>query len=219
MNVGQLEAAYRVQTGDTVAAKYLCSRADFLLRLNEAQVEAARRSHMLIDSSTPELTEVTVSAGQAVVELDPRIIRVRRACRLPQRWPLEKTSARTLDRCLPGWEAAANSTPSRFVTDWQSGALRLYPPPVAAVTLALTVIREPLDSLSDNTHEPELPARCHLSLLEWVKYRTYSAQDPDNFDSVAAEKALATFTAEFGPVIGAINEHWSSEQDWDNGEF
>jgi hypothetical protein len=85
--------------------------------------------------------------------------------------------------------------------------------------LALTVVREPLETLSDNSQEPEIPPRYHPALLEWVKYRTYSSQDPDNYDPNAEAKALAAFTAEFGPAIGAINERWSEEQDWDNGEF
>lgn len=218
MNVEQLERAYRIDTGDTVAAKYLCSPESFLLRLNEAQREAARRSHMLVDS-TSEITRLDAGAEDPVIELDSRIIKVRRLSRLPQRYPLTFRLARSLDACEPGWEGATPGLPRNFVPDWQSGVLRLHPAPRAAMTFLATVIREPLYELKKGDDTPEFAPRHHLALLEWVKFLTYNSQDSDTFDPQAADKVAGRFTNEFGPAIGAINEHWSAEQEYDTGEF
>lgn len=218
MNVEQLEITYREDTGDKVAAKYLCSSEVFLLRLNEAQSEAARRSHMLVDSRSP-LVELSAEAGCPIVQLDPRIIKVRRLTRDARRYPLRPISARDLDAQVPGWESAAPGALSHFVPDWDSQALRLYPAPARQTDLWATVVREPLRPFEKSTDVPEFAPRHHLALLEWVKYRTYSTQDPELFGPQIAANALAAFTLEFGPAIGAINEHWSAEQEYDAGEF
>jgi len=217
MRIDALERIYRIQTGDTVLVKPLCSPEAFLYRLEEAQIEAARRAHLLVDS-TSEVAVVDVAANTAIVDIDPRVIRLRRARLMSGSLPLCPIRTRELDDREPGWERAVAGVPRYVVVDWQTDALRLHPASKTADTLVQTVVREPLCPLTARG-ELEIAPRYHLRLLEWVKYRTYETQDPDNFDARAAEKALQEFTAEFGPAVGALNERWSFEQEYDIGEF
>ena len=222
MNLGYLRRVWRQRVKDTRSngsnAPYFWSDDDFSGFLNEAQREAARRSHLLVDS-THAMTSIDILTGDRVVALDPRIQGIRRARMASSGIPLVLRSVRDMDEYLPGWEDSAASTPRVYVLDYQSGAVCLYPPSASVDTLKLTVVRDPLDELAEDEDVPEINARYHLALLNWVSYRAYSVQDADAGDPSKAEASLAEFEREFGTSAGAINEHWALEQYADIGDF
>lgn len=222
MNLGDLRTRWRVRVKDTRPAgsnaPYLWSDDDFAEFLNEAQREAARRAHLLVDS-THAMTQVSIAAGDRVVALDPRIQGIRRARMSSSGIPLTLKSVRDMDEYLPGWEDSAASTPRLYVLDYQSGAACMYPPSANADTLKLTVVRDPLNDLVKDDDAPEINPRYHLALLNWVSYRAYSIPDADAGDPKKAETSLADFEREFGTSAGAINERWALEQYADIGDF
>ena len=222
MNLDELRNLWRRRVQDIRPAgsnaPYFWSDADFSGFLNEAQREAARRSHLLVDS-THAMTQVSVLVGDRVVALDPRIQGIRRARMASSGVPLPLRSVRDMDEYLPGWEESAAGIPRFYVLDYQSGAVCLWPPSANADTLKLTVVRDPLNELVEDDNVPEINSRYHIALLDWVSYRAFSVPDADTFDPKRAEKALADFEREFGTATGAINEHWALEQYADIGDF
>lgn len=213
MNKGQLRARWRRDVKDTVKP-YLWSDDDFDDWINEAENEAARRAFLLVDS-TSTLTQVDLAAGDIGIDLDPRIIFVRRAL-LSKGKPLVPRVARAMDDEVPGWENSMASTPIVFVPDWQSRYLRLWPPTRLADTAKLTVVRLPAKRLEDDTDSPEIPEQDHLHLLDWVKFRCYDAQDCDGYDPEKSAKHEKKFIARFGEST-SIGEHWALEQYYDVG--
>ena len=214
MNKGELRTRCRREMKDTVKP-YSNSDEDLGTWLNEAETEAARRAFLLVDS-TSEATQLEISAGDIGADLHEAVIFVRRARLASTKRPLVATVARTMDEMSPSWEEASASTPQRFVPDWQTGYLRLYPPSKIADTINLTVVRKPLKPMVDDSDSPELREHYHLMLLDWVKFRAYSVPDSDFFNANKAAIHEAAFIKNFGESR-PIDEHWAQEQYYDVG--
>ena len=217
MNLGELKSAFRSAVMDMVKP-YLWSEDEVTEYAAEAEMEACRRAHLIVDS-TSDLASATVSAGDPAVPYDGRIIRVRRARLASQSRPLTILVQRALDESVPGWESAAASTPRVLIPDWETGSYRLYPPPVLDDTLLMSVVREPLNELAADDDTPEINRRYHRSLINWMRFRAYSKPDPDTANPGLAKEALALFEGEFGEKSRAIDEHWANEQYYDVGDF
>lgn len=218
MNAGQVIKDWRDQTKQK-SIPYLIDDSEAFSYLNEAQMEAARRGRLLIDSTTSGIAQVDVSSGSPVVDIDSRIISIRRIRLASSSRPLAKRTVRQMDEQFPGWDTATTvSQPFVVVTDYQSDALFLYPAPKADDVLLMTVAREPLYVLARNSDDIEFSSRYVSGLIEWMKYRTYMNEDTDMFDAKKAAFSLAAFEAEFGQSIGAINERFEFEHYDDVGE-
>lgn len=214
MNRKQLRDRCRREMRDTVRP-YLVRDDDIDAWLAESEDEATRRAFLLVDS-TSDVTEVSVSAGELGADLDPRIIFIRRARLQSTKRPLIPKVSRTMDEEVPSWEDASPSTPVIFVPDWQTGYLRLYPPPKVDETVRLTVVRKPLFPMAADDDEPEIREHYHPMLLDWVKFRAYSLPDTDLFDANKAAFHEAAFIKNFGQAA-PIDEHWAQEQYFDVG--
>lgn len=187
---------------------------------NDAESEAARRSRVLVDSTTEGLAACSVVAGDPLIPLDKRIISIRRIRLQSRTVPLQKRTVRQMDEDFPGWETSTSrSTPLVVVVDYDSAYLRLHPVPKDDDALLMTVTREPLTEMVKDTDEPELPRRYHASLVHWMKKRAYSRPNVDLFDAGLAKAAEAEFTAEFGPAPSALNERFEFEHYDDVGEL
>lgn len=219
MNVKEARALWRgAWVVDKQSPAALWSNVEFLDFLNEALSEAARRAHIFVDS-TSAITQCPMTAGDMVVRIDPRIIYIRRALPEGKTRPLTPHLARLMDEEVPGWLDSLPSDPIRYITDWETDAICLWPPPKSDGVLRLTVVREPLDLLTDDVDEIPVAPRVARALLHWVSYRAYSKADADGGNEALAAKNLAAFTAEFGESPGVINERWSWEQGYDIGDF
>lgn len=218
MNVRKILDSYRMAIRDT-KVPYFVEDLDAIIYLNEAENEAARRASLLVDSTSPEVI-YSVFAGDSVVQISSKIISIRRMILTSSSVPLKKRLAREMDEFAPGWSNSTNtSTPTSAVMDYESNSVFLYPKPDADNELRMTVVREPLIYMTNDANVPEIPARYHFSLIEWMKYRTFSEEDSDMFDQKLAEIALARFEKEFGEGRGAINERFEFEHYDDVGEF
>lgn len=218
MIIDDLEEVWRKTRVTDAVKPYLWSSDEFRGFLGEAQIEAVRRAHLLVDSTSP-LTQPDVIAGDLLVALDPRVISVRRVRTASRGRALVRKSARDMDCEVPGWEDATPSCPIVFIPDYESNKLALWPPSKDDDTLRLTVIREPLSLISEDSDELEIPPRYHLSLLYWVSYRAYMKPDADTLNPGEAKAALEHFEAEFGKRSAAIDEHWNAEQNHDLGDY
>jgi len=176
--------------------------------LNEAEVEACRRARLIVDtqnvSGDNNVCRIQLVNLTEFYNLDHRVIYVRRALMAGRNPPLEPGDYRDLDQCQPGWQARTGQVNS-YVRGLDTGKFRPYRIPTTASlangsTVDLTVIREPLTPMDQNSPnvEPEINARYHMALLDWVYWRAYSKKDSEAYDPKLAAEHLAIFEAEFG---------------------
>lgn len=214
MTLRELIEIFRHEVDD-LGEPYLWSDDELIEYANDAENEACRRARLLIDSTTAEICQIVVDADTGLYALDERVIFVRRAKLASRSLTLARASLRDVDAYVPGWEAHTGTVTS-FITDADTGMLRLYPVPRAADTLNLTVVRLPLVELNSLDDSFEIHARYQRNLRHWLKYRAYSKQDAETRDGKKAAEGLALFEQEFGKASTAIDEEWiSREQGYD----
>jgi len=200
MKLSTLLSDCRVKLDDTVE-DYKFSNAKLVSWLNEAQMQAVRRTRYLIGTK-----QISIRSGIALYDLPSEIILLRRAKLSSQDNKLCFTSQNDLDESVLGWESSTG-TPTHAVLDVQNGKIRLYPIPTANDTLNLTAIVEP-DTLTDDT---DIPTRYAYAFVDWVCYRAfqiYQTEDKaaDNKHMQMAMTYLASFESEFGKASTAQNE-------------
>jgi hypothetical protein len=218
VNLRELIDAFRDDTGDT-ELPYRVSDSKAIRFANRAQVEAARRARLLVDSSDETICRISYSAGDPIVSIDYRIISIRRAVIEGSSSVLAKRVMNQMDDEFPGWYSSeSRSTPFILVVDYGAFEARLYPTPKSDGTLHLTVTREPKKPMSSDGDKPEIPARCHEGLIEGMKMYAYQSEDPDLSDEKLAAMAAAAFELEFGPAISSTNERYEFEHYHDIGE-
>lgn len=206
MTLADLIDAFRDESFDNNRVKYFWSNATLTRFANEAENEACRRGSLLVSSSGPTCT-YGVSAGQDVVLLDRSVLKIRRAKMASGGDTLASVTAAQMDLSAQSWELETG-TPIALVTDYQSGAVRLYPVPTSDDTLRMTVSRLPLRPMEADDDEPEIRAEAHPALVQWMLYRAYSRQDAETFDPKKASRALLEFEREFGGKASMRNEQW-----------
>ena len=206
MTLADLIDAFRDESFDNNRVKYFWSNATLTRFANEAENEAGRRGSLLVSSSGPTCT-YGVSAGQDVVLLDRSVLKIRRARMASGGDMLASVTAAQMDLSAQSWELETG-TPIALVTDYQSGAVRLYPVPTSDDTLITTVSRLPLRQMEADDDEPEIRAEAHPALVQWMLYRAYSRQDAETFDPKKASRALLEFEREFGGKASMRNEQW-----------
>jgi hypothetical protein len=206
-----IRAALRIRVDDVVKNPYLVADKTLDRFINEAVREACRRARLLLDATTPEICTLTVTAGEPMIEVDPRIIFIRRARLTSTGQRLGRASRKALDECMGGaWEDETGDVVG-YVPDWQTGSIRLFRTPTADDTITLNVVRLPLAALEKDKDEIELREEHADSLLEWGAYRFYSLPDTEINNPNAAANALAAFEAEFGKRSTALDEEWLRE--------
>jgi hypothetical protein len=201
---------------DDITEPYWWTDTEALEYMTDAQNEAARRARLFIDSSTAAVCQYAVRAGTPLVTLDPRVIFVRRAFVASRNPRLQRYSTRDLDG-IPGWEAQTG-TVTGFITDYESGKLRLfkYPeaedpqavPPTQVDTLNLTVVRLPLTGLTHLDDTIEVREQQARGLRHWMSHRAYLKRDSDTYQPEFAKQAEADFAREFGRPSSAVEEEW-----------
>jgi len=197
----------------------LFEKPTVLRYLTQGETEAARRARLLRDSRGL-LSQLGVDANEPLVKRDRRIIFIRRARLASQPQPLAKIALVDLYQLNPDWENATPGTPTVYCTDYESGQILLYPTSSIADTLKLTVIREPLKTLTEDDQLPELAPRYHEGIIHWARFRGYNNPDvEEKYDPDKARNALGEFEAEFGKRSSAVDETWIDErQGYDDGE-
>ena len=208
MNLRDLIDEFRWEAADEATTPFWTDA--FLSRAaSQAEQEACRRGALILDSSSP-FCSISFGAGDNLLKLDGKILEIRRAkISIPGR-KIDPVTSSHLDRNSDQWESETGE-PLAYVTDYQTGHIRLYPTPTAADEIQLTVRRLPLADLVDDNDEPEIRPESHLGLVQWMLYRAYMRQDADTFNSTKAAAALAEFVREFGEKKSMRNEEWIRE--------
>ena len=200
----ELIAAFRSRIDDT-AQPYLWTAADVQLYLDAAHREAAERALLIRDATTAAVCSVAIVANTATYTLHASVLTVERAKLANQTRPLTVSSTEEMDRLTPSWDSPGSAAPVYLVVDPDSNTLkaRLVPAPRDATTLALVVRRLPLASLDSDDDEPEIHARYHLGLVDWMMHLAYGKRDTETLNEAKARDCEALFTAQFGARIDA----------------
>lgn len=197
MNLGEAEHEFRRDVFDTVAAKYLYSREDIARWYNEAEFEAAIRAKLIFDDSSPA-TELSLSAGDRLVELDPLIHEIERAWLVDSSGAVHyliATDRAELDRTDFRWRELTGR-PTRLVHDDKAVTFNRIAD--ADYSLRLEVFRGPRNVMVQRYDRPEIASEHHRGLLDWVKFRALSVPDLDSEAPGLAREHLAAFEARFG---------------------
>ena len=115
MNLGKIIQLAREATQDT-AEPFIWSDSEWSEFADDAELETARRAHLLVDSSSL-VARAAVTAGDPIVPLDPRVLFIRRARMSDSSVQLRIRVARRMDDEVPGWENAKPSTSSVLIPD------------------------------------------------------------------------------------------------------
>lgn len=171
-----------------------------LLYIRNAEERFASQTLCLRDSRTPDLTQITLVAGQDEYALSKKVVAVLTA-QYDGRVSLGRTGWATRFGSNPQLtpntsycEPQETGAPRVFYTDKDTGFLGVYPVPTAeeaGKVIRLQVARMPAVPLtkSNLNAEPEIPEQWHLDLVEWAAWRALRNHDPD-LDNDPANIAL-----------------------------
>ncbi len=202
MTKSELVAQYRIDSEDRIEP-YLATSAMVTAWLNEAEEEAAIRSHLLREVSNPDLCQiaVTVLAGNTY-PLHEAMVWITRADFIPAGQTasdainLQMIGHTELDRIFPCWRTTTEQPRFLMVND---NTVQLGCLPQTDGTLKLEGCRVPLDKMEDRVSEsPEINRAHHRHLVLWALHRNYSRPDTQVFDKDRAQKALGEFERIFG---------------------
>jgi hypothetical protein len=214
MTTAELIELFRGLSADNTP-KYLWSDALLCRLASEAEKEAAVRSRLLVDSLTPDLCVKELDAGTRFLELDPRVVFIRRVKLASKEMPLAKIHRKDLDMIQPGWEDAPAGDTTNYCGNYTNGRIYFVQPLEADDTIRLTVVREPLAALalSGPAVNPEIPAYYHEKLVHWMFWRALYMRDvEEKYDPVAAKEQYNQFEGVFGPPLTARDRKWFQDE-------
>lgn len=202
--------------------------------MNEAYRRMAVEGMMLRDAVTPEVTQVSMVAGQRDYALHEAVVSVLSVRPANSQFDLTRadhptlSSAPSINERLWDPEITSNvqpSAPRAFTTDegmqdMSSGSLeqitlRLLPVPGRAQQgeiLQMRVIRKPLVMFSSGWMEmtPELPAEWQIPMLDWAAYLALRIVDDDGGSPARAAEFMANFetnvTKARNQILGKLNQ-------------
>lgn len=199
------------------SSDYLWTDKTLTTFINEAHRRFIRRSLILRDGRTDEVTKVKLKAGKAYYELHPAVLAVVSARNESQQADVTRIGHSMLSAYRPPtdtWQDPAayqNLQPGpvlaistdEAINDTESDSfeqitLRVHPVPAAAQDgqiLRLRVIRGALVKVTEENLDasPEVPEDHHLDLLDWAAYLALRIVD----DDAGAPKRAAEFAASF----------------------
>lgn len=185
--VGDLIKAFREDERDSVAP-YQWSDGQLERFANEALAEFAEQTKSIYDDSS-EAARIDYAIGQQELELHPSVIDVIEAYTGDHRLKVAAPSVvRRAD--LP-----SGSRPALLVLGGSANQMKLYPSPITAGTLELTVIRRPLAEVTKASAIPDIPADERRHLLLFIKHKALSVPDIELFDPARAGQFRLEFEA------------------------
>jgi hypothetical protein len=185
--------------------------------INEAQKRFARLGLVLRDSTTAEVTTVTLATNQTTYLLHPSVIGVVSAKFSTDAGDLaraghaafgayQRPDAQFYDPSyyvnMPPGKPLAYSTDEEIAGDDYDArstiSMRVYPAPSADyndATLRLRVVRLPLEELTPSrlSARPEIPEVHHIEMLDWAAYLALRIVDVDAGDPGRAHEFRSMF--------------------------
>lgn len=197
MDFSEIQVSVRQTLDDNTTGDRLWSETDILEYARDAENEACERAGLLLDNSSA-FTDIAVNTSTAQYTLSNTITEVRSAIMALGTKPLMATSEKVLDLSFAGWRSKTGTPRSYFVS--ATNEIRVYPQPIVVDTINMTVARFPNIPML-TTGSPEIEARDHAGLLEWILYRAYMKNDSETLNVDKALDHKANFVKIFGEKI------------------
>lgn len=205
MTAAELLELIRREMFDTVEP-YFFKDEELLGYIGEAYTMFVRQIGGVADFLSPA-TEVSISAGEAVSDLDPRILRITSAVRESDGGAIKIVNFTDMNFARGDDYGALrpvfrDNTPGivrYMVIGMQRNKCKWVQVPVADDVAHLTCYRLPLESIArDGSNMESFDFNdingVHVPFLaHWAKYRAYMKQDADVFDVPKAEEQRAIF--------------------------
>jgi len=199
MTKTELIAAARTVLDDTVTP-YLWSDTELGGYAEDAEQEATERAHLLEVDGVDAYCKITLASGTSSYSTQALVYEILRARVAGQSNYLIRKSREWLDQNWPLWEDATG-IPSHYY--FTGSLIRLVPNPTAIANLNMVVRRLPVTMGTS----PEIHARHHRRMLDWVYHRAYSKRDPDTFNPAKALDYKNMFEESFGKRWNATEQN------------
>jgi hypothetical protein len=180
----------------------LWRNAEIIRYLNTAHREIAVRTSCYRDAGESEICQLTIRAGVATYEIDPRILTIEDAL-------LNSTGASLVKTQLRDYRKVANThtetgTPTQYLEENRPFRLTLSPIPIVADTLYLTVYRLPLEDMTwagrrGDVEEP--PEQLREALIQGTLSYAYQKRDADTGDAGRQQFHAQEFEKLVGPSV------------------
>lgn len=165
---------------------YLWSETEVYLYMDEAQKMFCRRAGGIRDSLS-DLCTVGFDAGDAFVDYDKRILKLRHA-KLDGR-PIEIVNSEDIEYMRP----AQPGRVCMLVLGDDAYTAFLRDIPTEDGKLQLHVERLPLEPITGPDSQLEIDDLHHYALLDWMVALAYNKQDAETYDKSKAEERAAKF--------------------------
>jgi hypothetical protein len=210
---------------DDVLQPQLWSDPELLRFLNYAEVQACRRAHLLIDSSTSNdngtaatastagqkpLCSLAIVGDTATYNLSPKILQVKRCQLKSMTYPLRgPVSYPTVDDLASGWlgtngtvgTAGSGGYPWCFLNE-PPNTITFIPCPSTADTAQLVVSRLPLTPFTLKT-SPEIDEQYHYGICDWAAHLAYMKPDSETINLNLSAVYEKKFIEQFGSLPDA----------------
>ena len=182
---------FREETMDE-AKPPLWSDSLILRYLDEAQVEFCRRTEGIEDSVSSMCT-VQVAEGDALVQLNPKIRKIRAATLAGVNRPLDVVTLEDARRNGVPMHSTHAGVPHTLVQGVGPAAAQLYPRPAVDVSVHLDVFRLPRTSIASPDDATEVDDRYAPTLMHYALHRAYARPDPDTMDRTRSDMMFERF--------------------------
>lgn len=207
---------------------YLWSDTEILRFLNFAEVQACRRAHLIIDGTTSNdngtaatagtagqkpLCSLSITADQAVYNLSPKILQIKRCQLASMSFPLiGPVNYPELDEFIPGWfgtngtvgTSGSGGYPTYFLNE-PGNTITFILAPSSNDTARLIVSRIPLTPFTLTT-SPEIDEHYHENLCDWAAHLAFKKPDSETANLNLSKYYEDKFTEKFGPLPNALTE-------------
>lgn len=241
----ELIAHLRESILDDTAPPQLWSDSELLRFLNYAEVQACRRAHLIIDSTTSSdsgtaatagtmgqkpLCSLSIVANQATYNLSPKILQIKRCQLRSMTYPLVgPVSYSELDDLFSGWmgtngtvgTSGSGGVPVYFINE-PGNTIAFVQAPSTTDTAQLVVSRLPLISFGLQT-SPEIDEQYHVGLCDWAAHLAFQKPDTEtvnlNLSKVYENKFIEQFGSLPDATIQRMRKTLSQKQRMRSREF
>lgn len=204
MDAAALVAIAKEIAQDDGVATSLISDALWIHHANAGQWEFCQRTNILHDSATVSsggkpVAQLDTEADKQDYELHPAVIDIVEFSVVRGNYRLYEEDAASHigrpDALRMHGVAVTSGAPLGYRRDRQSGYLSFTPTPDGVYTIGWTAVRGPLTDMTAGpiAGTPEIPARWHMALAEYMVGQVETSADPDVKDEESAQRHKAEF--------------------------
>jgi hypothetical protein len=230
MILTQLLNILRAEFLDDVVEPYLWSDPELVFDIREAQDEATRRAHLIIEEHNPAVCQIPIQVGVSWYPLHDKVLLVKRAkfgTSFQHSYPLRQTTRSRMDQEHPGWSGRHGQVGAYIIEN--EGEIMFVGASIEAGTAFLQVSRLPLNELTLNSNltgtagygitYPEIPERYHRKMLYWAAHLAFLKNDSETFNLQKSELYEKKFEQHFGKAVSAKTERFMRSNNLDSARM